>query len=130
MHKRILHKLALATACLFLYSCSSSPSQTPDEWIGFRETGIASFYSNRYQFRRTASGERFNQLARTAAHKEIPFGARVRVTNVSNGESVVVRINDRGPFVEGRIIDLTRSAFGQIAPTRQGLVAVEIEVID
>jgi rare lipoprotein A len=83
----------------------------------------------KYQFRQTASGQRFNQLSKTAAHKQIPFGSNVKVTNIANGESVTVRVNDRGPFVEGRIIDLSRSAFGSIADIEEGLVDVRIEVI-
>ncbi len=82
-----------------------------------------------YQFRQTASGERFNQLAATAAHRTLPFGTRVRVTNTANNESVVVKINDRGPFIEGRIIDLSRSAFADIANTRDGVAQVVIEVV-
>ncbi len=126
MHKRgFFYFLAL-----FVVSCSSIPSRSPSEWVGYTETGKASFYAMRYQFQRTASGERFNQLASTAAHKELPFGSRVRVTNISNGESIVVKINDRGPFVEGRIVDLSRSAFSKIADTSIGIIDVEIEVIN
>lgn len=84
----------------------------------------------KYQFRQTASGERFNQFASTAAHKTLPFGTRVKVTNVSNGKSVVVKINDRGPFITGRIIDLSRSAFSSIANLNSGVIAVTVEVIE
>lgn len=83
----------------------------------------------KYQFRKTASGERFNQFSKTAAHKTLPFGAKVKVTNIKNGKSVVVKINDRGPFVKGRIIDLTRSAFSRIGDTGSGVIHVKIEVI-
>ncbi len=83
----------------------------------------------KFQFRKTASGERFNQLARTAAHKRLPFGTKVRVTNRANGKSVVVKINDRGPFVKGRVIDLTSSAFSKIAKKRTGVVDVKLQVI-
>lgn len=69
-------------------------------------------------------------MASTAAHKTLPFNSRVRVTNLDNGKSTVVRINDRGPFIQGRIIDLSRSSFTQIADTSQGLVRVRIEVIE
>ncbi|MCF6437737.1 septal ring lytic transglycosylase RlpA family protein [Pseudoalteromonas sp. MMG022] len=97
--------------------------------IGYTQRGKASFYAMKYQFRKTASGERFNQLAKTAAHRTLPFGSKVRVTNVSNGKSTVVKVNDRGPFIEGRIIDLSRSAFSDIADTSVGVIEVEIEVI-
>ncbi|WP_297692434.1 septal ring lytic transglycosylase RlpA family protein [uncultured Eudoraea sp.] len=83
----------------------------------------------KFLFRKTASGERFNQLALTAAHRTLPFGTKVRITNVSNNKSVIVRINDRGPFVKGRVIDLTRYAFSKIADTDLGLIRVRIEVI-
>jgi rare lipoprotein A len=115
---------------LLLANCTSNAPQNNSAWIGYQESGEASFYAMKYQFRSTASGERLNQLAKTAAHRQLPFGTRVRVTNIRNGESVVVKINDRGPFVEGRIIDLTRSAFASIGDTRSGLIDVEIEVLN
>ena len=71
---------------------------------GQAEYGQASFYASKHQSRKTASGERFNQAANTAAHRTLPFGTRVRVTNVRTGSSVIVRINDRGPFVRGRVV--------------------------
>lgn len=90
----------------------------------FSQEGIASFYSDG---KRTASGERFNPSALTAAHRSLPFGSQVRVTDLRNGRTIIVRINDRGPFVRGRIIDLTpagRSALGM-----GGLARVRIERI-
>ena len=75
-----------------------------------RQSGIASWYGGKFHGRKTANGERFNTNAMTAAHKTLPFGTRVRVTNNRNGRSVVVRINDRGPFVRGRVIDLSRAS--------------------
>ncbi|NNK95173.1 MAG: septal ring lytic transglycosylase RlpA family protein [Desulfobacterales bacterium] len=83
----------------------------------------------KFLFRKTASGEHFNQFALTAAHKTLPFGTKVRITNLSNNKSVIVRINDRGPFVKGRVIDLTRYAFSTIANTDSGVIKVRIEVI-
>ncbi|MFC3606370.1 septal ring lytic transglycosylase RlpA family protein [Stutzerimonas tarimensis] len=96
---------------------------------GYSQTGQASFYGARHHGNQTANGERFNQRAMTAAHRSLPFGSKVRVTNLDNGKQVTVRINDRGPFVRGRIIDLSRGAFARIADTRQGIVPVKIEVI-
>ncbi|SNT65052.1 rare lipoprotein A [Asanoa hainanensis] len=78
----------------------------------------------------TANGEAFNPDALTAAHKTLPFNTRVRVTNPSNGKSVVVRINDRGPFIEGRCIDLSRAAFAAIASLSQGELTVKYDVLD
>lgn len=118
-------------AVVFISACTSAPysQQVNTSQVGFVEEGIASFYANKYQFRTTANGERFNQFASTAAHKTLPFNSRVRVTNLDNGKSVVVRINDRGPFINGRIIDLSRSSFSEIADTKAGLARVKIEVI-
>src|SRR5688572_19814052 len=72
--------------------------------------GVASFYANKYHGRKTSSGERYNMHALTAAHRTLPFGSNVKVTNLENNRSVVVRINDRGPFVRGRIIDVSLEA--------------------
>src|SRR5690606_20534903 len=111
-------------------SCATTvPTNTRPDLVGYVETGQASFYAMKYQFRKTASGERFNQMAKTAAHRNLPFGTRVRVTNVRNGKSVVVKVNDRGPFRRGRIIDLSRSAFSQLADTDLGVIDVRIEVV-
>ncbi|GMQ49504.1 hypothetical protein VB10N_45030 [Vibrio sp. 10N] len=92
--------------------------------------GQASWYGNKYHGKRTASGERYNMRAYTAAHKTLPFGTIVRVTNTANGKTVDVKINDRGPFVKGRVIDLSRKSFGQIGNINQGTVPVKIDVID
>lgn len=93
--------------------------------------GIASNYGGRLHGGPTASGERFNQYAMTAAHKTLPMGTRVRVTNLANGKSVEVKINDRGPYIKGRVIDLSRGAFQQIAPLKQGIIKkVIIEVLE
>lgn len=109
-------------------SCSTVQYKTDPELIGYTEHGIASFYAMKFQFRKTSSGDRFNQLALTAAHRSLPFGTKVRVTNLVNNRSVTVKINDRGPFIEGRIIDLTRYAFSKIGDTERGLIKVKLEV--
>ena len=93
-------------------------------------SGIASFYGTRFAGRRTASGERFNPQQLTAAHKTLPFGTMVLVTNPSNGKSVTVRINDRGPYAHGRSIDLSRAAAEQIGLVARGHGTVEMAVID
>lgn len=93
-------------------------------------SGVASFYGRRFHGRMTASGERFDMHAMTAAHKTLPFGTRVRVTNPQNGESVIVRINDRGPFSRGRVIDLSREAATQLGLIRRGHGRVELEVLE
>lgn len=90
-------------------------------------TGVASYY---WQGQSTASGERFNPGDLTAAHRSLPFGTKVRVTNLRNGRSVVVRINDRGPFVRGRIIDVSRAAAKQLGFTGNGVTKVSLAVLD
>lgn len=88
--------------------------------------GIASYY---WQPQRVASGGWFNPNALTAAHKTLPFGTRVRVTNKRNGKSVVVRINDRGPYIKGRIIDLSKRAAGVIGMRGSGIAPVSVQVL-
>lgn len=118
---KILAILPLLLATFFLSSCSSPP-QT--------QTGLASWYSVKTNYgRETASGERFRQMGMTAAHKTLPFDTMVKVTNLKNGKSVKVRINDRGPYVEGRIIDLSKGASRRIGMTEDGVVPVKIEIL-
>ncbi|PSR17171.1 septal ring lytic transglycosylase RlpA family protein [filamentous cyanobacterium CCP3] len=92
-------------------------------------TGMASWYGPGFHGRRSASGEVFNQNALTAAHRTLPFGTQVRVTNLSTGQSVVVRINDRGPFGHGRVIDLSSAAAAQIGLRASGVGRVQIDVL-
>jgi rare lipoprotein A len=91
--------------------------------------GTAAYYSNRFNGRRTASGQRFSNSAMTAAHNTLPFGTRVKVTNVKNKRSVVVRINDRGPSTPGRVFDLTRAAASKLGYVRTGMAEVTAEVV-
>ena len=91
------------------------------------ETGMASFYSESYNGKKTANGEIYHSSHLTAAHKKLPFGTKVKVTNLSNGKTVKVRVNDRGPFVNGRIIDLTRAAARKLDMVDAGVVKVRIK---
>ncbi len=91
--------------------------------------GKASYYGREAHGKATASGEKFNMNAYTAAHKTLPFGTKVRVTNLTNDKSVVVRINDRGPFVAGRIIDLSYAAAKKIKMLDAGVADVELVVV-
>jgi rare lipoprotein A len=84
----------------------------------------------KYQSKKTASGERFNNYSMTAAHKSLPFGTKVIVTNINNGKTVVVTINDRGPYVKGRIIDLSLAAFSKIESLDKGIVEVKIRIVN
>jgi rare lipoprotein A len=89
--------------------------------------GVASFYGGSHHGGPTASGERFNQNAMTAAHRTYPMGTRVKVTNLSNGKAVMLRINDRGPFIRGRIIDVSRGAAANLGFLGNGLAKVRVE---
>ena len=92
-------------------------------------TGYASWYGKQFHGRKTANGEVYDMDAMTAAHKELPFNTRVRVVNLRTGKSVVVRINDRGPFIEGRIIDLSRRAAGKLGMFFSGTTKVRVEIL-
>lgn len=93
------------------------------------EVGIASYYASRFDGRATASGERYDQEALTAAHPSLPFGTRVRVTHLGNQRSVVVTINDRGPFRRGRVIDVSRRAARELGFLGHGTAHVRIEIV-
>ena len=94
------------------------------------QTGTASYYADKFEGKPTASGEKYKHNKLTAAHKTLPFGTKVRVTNLSNNNSVEVIINDRGPYIEGRVIDLSKSAAEKLGFIVNGLAEVKIEVID
>jgi rare lipoprotein A len=90
------------------------------------QTGKASYYADKFKGRPTANGQIFRQNKRTAAHKTLPFGTRVKVENLTNGKTVKVTINDRGPFVEGRIIDLSKKAARKLHMIQAGVTNVKI----
>ncbi|WP_068829520.1 septal ring lytic transglycosylase RlpA family protein [Pseudomonas sp. BMS12] len=122
-----MRRFLLPLAALLLTGCASQGQIDPH---GYRDEGQASWYGAQHQGKPTASGERFDQNALTAAHRQLPFGTRVRVTHLGNGRQVTVRINDRGPFAKGRIIDLSRRAAEQLGMLRQGVAPVRIEALD
>ncbi len=98
--------------------------------VGYIERGVASWYGPGFHKVRTSTGEPYDMYAMTAAHKTLPLPAYVRVTNLQNGRSVVVRVNDRGPFVDNRIIDLSYSAALKLDVVRNGTAFVEVRSID
>lgn len=98
-----------------------------DDELFFIGTGRASYYGKRFAGKPTANGEIFDPSAMTAAHPTLPFGTRVRVTNLSNGRTVTVRINDRGPYAGDRIIDLSREAAERLDMIKRGTVRVKLE---
>ncbi|HET8790711.1 MAG TPA: septal ring lytic transglycosylase RlpA family protein [Modicisalibacter sp.] len=122
--------LAITIAGL-LAGCAGTPSAPSSAALSsFDQRGQASYYSNAYQGELTANGERYDRNAMTAAHKSLPFGTRVQVTNLDNGREVFVRINDRGPFTSGRIIDLSYQAAERLGMIRSGTAPVAVEVVN
>jgi rare lipoprotein A len=108
---------------------AKAPAPAPQKNTSDVRVGLASFYGPQWHGHLTANGERLDIHAMTAAHRTLPFGTRVRVTLLQTGKSVVVRINDRGPYVHGRIIDLTDAAARAIGLTTQGVGRVRLEVL-
>jgi rare lipoprotein A len=113
------------TISLFLFFINFAVAQKP-----FIQKGMASYYGSKFQGKKTACGEIFDMNEYTAAHPKLPFQTLVKVTNLSNDKSVIVRINDRGPFSKKRIIDLSKAAASKIDLIRQGVAKVKIEVIE
>jgi len=122
--------LAAAGLLLVALGCAEKPAPaTVPRLAGYTEQGIASWYGAKFHGRTTASGERYDMHAMTAAHRTLPFGVVADVTNLENGRTVRVRINDRGPFKEGRVIDLSYTAARKLGMVRQGLARVRIRVV-
>ncbi|HSD11296.1 MAG TPA: septal ring lytic transglycosylase RlpA family protein [Candidatus Binatia bacterium] len=110
-------------------ACSLARPAAPTPATGRQEVGNASWYGKRHQGKQTASGERFDEFAMTAAHRTLPFGTRVRVTNLVNRRSAIVRVNDRGPFVDGRVIDLSLAAARALGIVDEGVVLVRLQAL-
>lgn len=127
---KLIKLVLLSVLSVILAACSTAPGNINNQQRDVAEQGKASFYADKYHGRLTASGERFSQQAATAAHLKLPFGTRVNVTNIANNKSVVVRINDRGPYIRGRIIDLSKAMFEKIADPKVGVIDVSVTVID
>ncbi len=112
------------------YTVLGKTYKTLDNNKGFVERGIASWYGTKFHGRRTSSGENYNMYAMTAAHKSLPLPTYVEVTNLDNGRQIIVKVNDRGPFHEGRIIDLSYAAAIKLGTNKTGTGRVEIRAID
>ncbi|SMC53205.1 septal ring lytic transglycosylase RlpA family protein [Moheibacter sediminis] len=93
-------------------------------------SGKASFYGDKFHGKKTASGETYDMHDMTAAHKTLPFGTKVKITNANNGKSVVVEVNDRGPFVKSRQFDLSKAAFSEIGNIDKGVMPIDYEVVN
>lgn len=122
MIKRIAFLLVMTT---LLIACSSRKGA----YISYDKKAVASYYADKFNGKKTASGESFSNSKLTAAHKKIPFGTKVKVTNLANNKSVIVVVNDRGPFGGGRDIDLSKKAFMEIADNKNhGELKVSLEI--
>lgn len=135
MYRLLSRRIGLLCVCavfVLVAGCARQPS------VGRRmshpkvhtEKGLASWYGGKFHGRRTASGARFNTHALTAAHRTLPFGTRVEVTNLSNKKRVEVVINDRGPFARRRVIDVSHAAARQLDMIRSGVAPVRLEVVE
>lgn len=126
--KKCIAALLLLCFVLVLNSCGASRSNTNVSL--YKSKGVASYYHDKFNRKKTASGERFSNNNYTAAHKDLPFGTKVKITNIENGKSVIVTITDRGPFSKGREIDLTKKAFMEITDKKtHGEIDVKIEIL-
>ncbi|MCX2740641.1 septal ring lytic transglycosylase RlpA family protein [Pontibacter anaerobius] len=119
--------LAAATVALCLSSCATTAPGFGEK--GYVEEGKASYYGRKFQGRKMANGERYRRNKLTAAHKKLPFGTQVEVTNLQNNKSVRVEITDRGPFVRGRIVDLSEAAARRVNMINSGVAPVRLEVV-
>ncbi len=126
--RRVVYAVA-ALACLSLGACSWIPKGESGLDVGIKDRGIASWYGAQFHGRQAANGEIFDMTALTAAHRTLPLGSIVRVVNLQNGKHVRVRINDRGPYVNGRILDLSYAAAARLGMVDQGLSVIQLEVI-
>lgn len=118
------NKLFYILSCVFVLCTASVNAQS-----NYKKTGVASFYADKFEGRQTANGEIYYHAKKTAAHNTLPFGSVVKVTNLENNKFVIVRINDRGPFIDNRIIDLSKSAARDLGFVELGLTNVRIELI-
>jgi len=114
---------------LLLWAGCARRPVSPDAVPAFRQVGEASWYGPNFHGKTTANGEKYNMLLMTAAHRTLPFNTLVQVTNLGNGRTAVVRINDRGPFLKGRILDLSYTAARALGATLPGVIRVKIEVV-
>ena len=121
----VAHHRRVAAASRRHTAFAAKPAAAKLAALTDNSVGIASFY--KYEAK-TASGEQFNPRALTAAHRTLPFGTRLRVTNVATGQSVTVRVNDRGPFIPGRVVDVSHSAAKELGMIDRGITKVKLEV--
>jgi rare lipoprotein A len=122
-------KKTLITAGLLTGLMPFTDSATANSGIGHVQKGIASYYHDSLHGRKTASGQVYNKHRLSAAHKTLPLGTRIQVTDAKTGRSIVVRVNDRGPFVKGRIVDLSKEAAKELGIVDRGIARVDLKVL-
>lgn len=125
-----LGQIALAAVLTLAGSVASGDSLDEDGGLHYTAEGRASYYSSRFHGRRTASGEPYDETIMTAAHPSLPFDTQLCITNLNNGRSAMVRVNDRGPFVGGRIIDVSMAAARELGMLRAGIIRVRVETCE
>ncbi|UFH33322.1 septal ring lytic transglycosylase RlpA family protein [Chryseobacterium sp. C-71] len=123
MMKRFILVIIMMISTLGIYSFKNDAEDA-------KKTSYASYYHDKFNGRKTASGEIFNNSKLTAAHRTLPFGTEIKVTNLNNGEEVIVTINDRGPFHSSRALDMSKAAFDEIGGIQKGIIPVEYEIVD
>lgn len=129
--------IILIVAFFYFITCSSTVKYAANRssvknTTGYKANvivGYASYYGKKFHGRKTANGEIFDMFGKTAAHKTLPFGTVLKVTNLENGKSVIVKVNDRGPFVAGRILDLSLGAAKEIGLLKSGVAKVNIKIL-
>lgn len=127
---RSIIAVIMLTAAAPVAAQDAAPSTAAPTTASVLASGMASYYGDAHAGNRTASGERFNPSDMTAAHRSLPFGTKLRVTDPSTGRSVIVRVNDRGPFHKSRILDLSEAAARELGIVRRGRALVEIALAD
>src|SRR4029079_7884330 len=126
--RQLLWTVGLSLGVL-LGGCSWVPKGASQLDVGIEDRGVASWYGKSFHGKQTANGELFDMEALTAAHRTMPLGSVVRVVNLANGKYLHVRITDRGPYVNGRILDLSRAAAVQLGMAREGTTHVQVEIV-
>src|SRR6185503_12047749 len=126
--RQLVGSLVLSLGML-LTACSWVPKGAPQLDVGIEDRGVASWYGGWFQGKQAADGELFDMEALTAAHRTLPLGSVVRVVNLANGKYLHVRITDRGPYVNNRILDLSRAAAVQLGMAREGTTHVQVEIV-
>lgn len=121
--KRFILVIIMMISTLGVYSFKNNAEDA-------KKTSYASYYHDKFNGKKTASGEVFNNSKLTAAHRTLPFGTEIKVTNLNNGEEVIVTINDRGPFHSSRALDMSKAAFDEIGGIKKGIIPVEYEIVD